>query len=112
MDTKAITSAHLGYILHRILIEIRTLSYEPANVKAINLLADFAEIIPLQFINRDEDWLKSIATGMRELATIYPPLGRLYTILDMPEQEVIRTLKPNRDHDWFADNLQPTEAAS
>jgi hypothetical protein len=103
------TAAHLGLILHRMLVDIRNVSYQPGEEKWINRLADVAEIIPLQFINRHEGYLTTIAEGIRQWAVKEPRARRYAMILDMTEDEVTRTLVPLHNG---TETMQPAEPAS
>jgi hypothetical protein len=95
MSTDLPTTAQLGLILHRMLVDIRNLSFQPGEEKWINYAADVAEIIPLQFINRDEGYLEMIAEGLRDWAAEDPRARRFAAVLEMSEDEVIRTLVAN-----------------
>ena len=107
------TPAHLGRILHLILTDIRNWAFvherspehseEVTGVtpKIVAELADLAEIIPLQFINRDEHYLESIVFMIRKFAAKHS-FAKWYAVaLDMMPDEILHTVVPTATHDWL-----------
>ena len=101
------TQSHLGLILHRILVDIRNWGLlhdrHPEAVeeltglspKLVAKLADVAEIIPLQFIHSDDEYLATIESSLRTLASEHPFARRYSAVLDMTPDEVFHGLMPN-----------------
>jgi hypothetical protein len=105
------TPAHLGLILHHMLVDIRNLSYD-GETREIYDLADLAELIPLQFVNWHPGYLAIITGGLKELAGKYPRASRYAAVLDMTAEQVAAELCPTYPDDWGSDIGRPAETAS
>ena len=88
------SAPRLGLVVHRLFLDLRArgLSGE-LDPNEVAEIADVAELIGLQFINRDEDYLRVIADGLRELADKYPRAGYYAKPLDMTDEEVSRAAR-------------------
>ena len=87
------SAAQLGLVVHRLFLDLRVrgLSGE-LDPNEVADIADVAELIGLQFINRDEGYLRVIADGLRQLADKYPRAVYYTKPLDMTDEEVERTV--------------------
>ena len=91
-----VTPEHLGLMLHRLLMDIQIAALDGSlDAKDVARVTDLAELIPLQFIHRDEDYLEIIVSGVRELALTSHVGRRMASVLNLSRDEVVRTLVPN-----------------
>ena len=83
------TAEQLGLVVHRLFVALRNKGLGgQVDARELAEVADVAELIGLQFINRDEDYLRHIVTGLRDLAARYPGAGFYAAPLDMTLDEV------------------------
>jgi hypothetical protein len=92
------TPVQLAQILHRMWVDMRIFARE-GRTDEIHDVADLAELIPLQFINRNERYLEIISAGLYELAAKYPD-ANYTTVLDLTDEEIHDRLCPPNGLDW------------
>lgn len=91
------TPERLGLIVHRLFASLRLQGLGgEVDPRELAEVADVAELIGLQFINRDENYLRIIIDGLRGLAEKYPRAGYYVAPLDMPDEEVLSAVRPGR----------------
>lgn len=100
MNRTTPSHAQLGQLLHQMFVDIRNLSSAPGNEELICRIADVAEIIPLQLINPDAEWMKAIVTCLEDLVTSYPNALRYLSALDAADADLKEQLVPTHGQDW------------
>ncbi|HET6576211.1 MAG TPA: hypothetical protein VFG68_21600 [Fimbriiglobus sp.] len=101
------TPAQLGQMMHGMFVDIRNLSYHPGDEKLINRIADIAELVPLQLINPNPEYMAIIVAGVRELCEQYPMASRYLDALETDDAELKERLCPTHGVDWATGALPP-----
>ena len=99
------TQAQLGLVLNHIMVDYRNMAHsEDFDPNELADIADVAELIPLQFINHDEGFLRVIVVSLQDLAKKYPRANRYCSVFDMTPEEVSACVLPKDAIDWSGVN--------